>query len=67
MAELKITIQVPNGDTCNGCNYLDFSSYEYAYQQYDEYWKCKIFDCKLKGKTKCISCRTLTRIGGNDG
>lgn len=56
-----ITIPVANGDTCQGCAYLDKCSREYAYQQYDDYYRCEIFKCRLDGKTKCVSCKMLAR------
>ena len=62
-----ITIPVPDGDTCKGCEYKGHSSVEVAYQRYEESDTCKIFKCELKNNKKCIACRILAKMdGGNE-
>ena len=60
-----ITIQVPDGDTCKGCEYKDFHSVEVAYHCYEEYDTCMIFKCKLKDNKKCMGCRMLAKMDGD--
>ena len=65
MKMATITIPVPDGDTCKGCEYKGHSCVETSYQCYDEYDTCEIFKCKLKDNKKCISCRMLAKMDGD--
>ena len=60
-----ITVLVPDGDTCKGCDYKDHSSYEYAYQCYEEKDTCNIFKCEIKNNKKCIACKMLAKKDGD--
>lgn len=56
-----ITIPVPDGGTCKGCEYKSHSYYEHGYQSYEEYDYCNVFQCKIKGMTKCVACKVLAK------
>ena len=60
-----IKIEIPDGDTCHGCKFKKYHSYEYAYQEYDDYYTCEIFECRLNGKTKCYACKTIAKMDGD--
>ena len=59
-----ITIPVPDGDTCQGCDYKSHSSFEHSYQSYTEYDTCMIFHCKIENQRKCVACRMLAKMDG---
>lgn len=62
MAKIKVMLNVPNND-CANCVYGGHSSYEYAYQCYEEKDYCKLFgNIELKyndGKLqRCVACQS---------
>ena len=56
-----IIVEVPDGDTCKGCEYLDYHCYETSYQCYEECYCCQIFKCKVKDRNKCVACKLLCK------
>lgn len=54
----KIIIEVPDGDTCKGCNY--------KYSEHNEFityilcTKCRVFDCTIYGDKKCSMCKDIS-------
>ena len=59
-----ITIPVPDGDTCQGCDYKSHTGYENANRAYIESIYCTIFHCKIENQRKCVACRILAKMDG---
>ena len=54
---MKISVTVPNGDMCTGCDFLVKSSYEDACRVHTEKRYCAIFKTDLSDGKKCIGCK----------
>lgn len=51
-----VTVKVPDGNTCNGCDYLKIETMSSNYAQYDKH-VCAIFENEIKNNIKCIGCK----------
>lgn len=61
-----ITIKVPDGDRCSGCEYLIRSWYEDAMRCGHDEYSCAIFKCKIRNGFKCIGCKICARMDGEN-
>lgn len=56
-----ITVKIPDGENCNGCDYLRQSYRDSGHcDGYYEY-SCGIFDVKLPYCKKCIACKICAK------
>ena len=51
-----ITIKIPDGDTCVGCDHVKTGTSYYGYGCHDKQI-CGIFGNELKNRKKCIGCK----------
>lgn len=52
----KVTVKVPDGNTCGGCDYLHTETMTYGYCREDKHI-CVLFSTDIKNMTKCIGCK----------
>lgn len=57
MAKIKVIIDVPN-ETCKGCQFYS-SHYTENHYSHEEWYTCKLFDCKINDAQRCIACKSL--------
>lgn len=57
----KITVMVPSGDKCTGCDFLIKSYYENANRAATEATTCSIFKTTIEYDKKCVGCRNCSR------
>lgn len=58
MAKIKVIIDVPN-ETCEGCQFYSYHCREVSYYADEEWYTCKLFDCKINDAQRCIACKSL--------
>lgn len=57
MAKIKVIIDVPN-ETCEGCQFYS-SHYIENHYSHEEWYTCKLFNCKINKAQRCIACKSL--------
>lgn len=60
--KIKVVVSIPENG-CSGCPFHGHSSFEYAYQCYDEKDYCKLFgNVKLESRNgklqRCVACQS---------
>lgn len=58
---MKITVTIPNGDSCRECNFLCSSYYENAMRQGGYTYSCSIFKCIVENYNKCVACKICAK------
>lgn len=58
MEKIKLVFEIPDKNSCNECLFLSYYSYETGYQNYNEGYKCRIFNCEITNKKRCVACQS---------
>ena len=55
----KITVEVPNGETCHGCDFIATSREEIAMWCSHTTHNCMIFKTEITDFNKCVGCKIM--------